>query len=179
MSRIGKKPISIPAGVEVQLTDTTIQVKGKLGTLTQVLRPELLVEQRDGNIYLTRRTDDKQTRSLHGLMRSLIQNMITGVSEGFSKTLELVGVGYRGQLQGTKLVLSLGFSHPVEIETPAGITFTLASETSLTISGYDKQQVGQMAAQIRAWRKPEPYKGKGVKYRDEVIIRKVGKKAAG
>lgn len=178
MSRIGKKPISLPAGVEVSIKDNTISVKGPKGTLEWELPADITVVQEGNELILKRPSDIKVHRAMHGLSRSLIDNMVQGVSAGFEKKLELVGVGYRAQMQGKKLVISIGFSHPVEVEPPEGIEFEVPSVTRITVRGIDKQLVGNTAAHIRAIRKPEPYKGKGIKYENEVIRRKAGKAGA-
>lgn len=175
MSRIGKKPISLPAGVKVTVDGNTVTVQGSKGTLTQTLPEEITITQEDNQILVQRANDDKQQRSFHGLSRALIANMVEGVTNGFEKKLELVGVGYRAQMQGKKLVISIGFSHPVEVDAPEGIEFEVPAPTRITIKGIDKQLVGNTAAHIRAIRKPEPYKGKGIKYENEFIRRKAGK----
>ncbi|NLX03094.1 MAG: 50S ribosomal protein L6 [Syntrophomonadaceae bacterium] len=175
MSRIGKKPISLPAGVKVTVDGNTVTVQGPKGTLTQALPEEITITQEDNQILVQRANDDKQQRSFHGLSRALIANMVEGVTNGFEKKLELVGVGYRAQMQGKKLVISIGFSHPVEVDAPEGIEFEVPAPTRITIKGIDKQLVGNTAAHIRAIRKPEPYKGKGIKYENEFIRRKAGK----
>ena len=175
MSRIGRAPIAIPAGVDVVVDGSTVTVKGAKGTLTQEFHPDMKVSVNGAEIIVERPSDVKEHRALHGLTRALINNMIIGVEKGYSKTLELVGVGYRAQLQGKKLVMNLGFSHPVEIEPAEGITFETPAATKVVISGIDKQLVGAAAADIRKWRKPEPYKGKGIKFEGEVIRRKEGK----
>ena len=176
MSRIGKLPITVPAGVTVTISpEGGVAVKGKNGELTATFSKEIAIQEENGVITLTRSSEQKETRALHGLTRALLQNMVTGVSEGFAKTLEIVGVGYRAQLQGKKLVLGLGFSHPVEVEQPEGITFEVPNPNTIVIKGIDKQAVGQVAANIRSIRPPEPYKGKGIKYQNEYIRRKVGK----
>ena len=176
MSRIGVKPIIIPAGVEVTIAEgNLVTVKGPKGTLTKQLSAELNIKKEENTIMVERPTDNKKHRSLHGLTRSLLDNMVVGVNTGFEKKLELKGVGYRAQKQGKKLVMNLGFSHPVEMEDPEGITVEAPNQTELIVKGIDKQLVGNYAAKIRAWRKPEPYKGKGIKYVDEVIRRKEGK----
>ncbi len=178
MSRIGKKPISLPPGVEVKRDGSIITVKGPKGTLTQDIPEEISFVLEDGQLLMQRPSDDKKHRSLHGLSRALLANMVEGVTNGFEKKLELVGVGYRAQLQGNKLVISIGFSHPVEIDPPEGIEFEVPAVTKITVKGIDKQLVGNTAAHIRAIRKPEPYKGKGIKYENEVIRRKAGKAGA-
>ncbi len=177
MSRIGKQPITLPAGVEVTITDDQVTVKGAKGTMVSPLFPTITVEQ-DGAVLNVKCSDvtNKKNNSLFGLVRSLIANNVTGVSTGFRKDLELKGVGYRAQLQGRKLVLSLGFSHPVEYELPDGVEAKV-EQTKISISGYDKQRVGQVAAEIRAFRPPEPYKGKGVRYVGERVMMKEGKRA--
>ena len=176
MSRIGRLPIDIPAGVEVKIEEgNKVTVKGPKGTLEKCLPVEMTIKQEDNQVVVTRPNDLKKMKSLHGLTRSLIANMITGVSEGYEKKLEINGVGYRAQKQGKKLILSLGYSHPVEMEDPEGLESVLDGQNKITIKGIDKQKVGQYAAEIRELRKPEPYKGKGIKYADEVIRRKVGK----
>jgi large subunit ribosomal protein L6 len=175
VSRIGKKPISLPAGVEVSIKDNAISVKGPKGVLEWELPEGITVVQEGNELVVNRPSDIKQHRAMHGLSRALIANMVQGVSAGFEKKLELVGVGYRAQMQGKKLVISIGFSHPVEVEPPEGIEFEVPAVTRITIKGIDKQLVGNTAAHIRAIRKPEPYKGKGIKYENEVIRRKAGK----
>lgn len=174
MSRIGRLPITVPAGVEVKLDGTTLTVKGKNGTLTQAFHPDMIIKVDAGVITVERPSEEKAHKALHGLTRTLIANMIEGVTEGYKKELEIVGVGYRVAMAGTKLVLELGYSHKVEMEQPAGIKFEVA-ENKITVSGADKQQVGQVAAEVRSKRPPEPFHGKGVKYVDEHIRRKAGK----
>lgn len=176
MSRIGKTPISIPTSVEIAIDGANIEVKGPKGSLNLVLTEGISVIQEDESLVVHRDSDERQSKALHGLMRSLINNMIIGVTEGYSKQLELVGVGYRVQAKGkTNLEFQLGFSHPVNVSAPEGIEFDVPSPTELNISGIDKQMVGQVAADIRALKKPEPYKGKGIRYAGEHIIRKAGK----
>ncbi len=177
MSRIGKKPVQIPAGVEVTVNGNTCIVKGPKGTLEQDFHEEISVEVVENQVIVTRANDERTARAQHGLTRALIQNMVTGVSEGFTKSLELAGVGYRVQLKGTALDFSLGYSHPVVMEQPEGITFEVPDNTHINVKGIDKQQVGQVAAEIRAKRPPEPYKGKGIHYVGEHIRRKLGKAA--
>ena len=178
MSRIGKLPVSVPAGVEVSINGNEVSVKGPKGELTQTFHKELTIEKaEDGSIVVSRPNDERESRAMHGLTRTLIHNMIIGVSEGYSKTLELVGVGYRAAVKGNTLELNLGFSHPVIIEKPEGITFECPDQAKIVVSGIDKQQVGQVAADIRKWRKPEPYKGKGIRYEGEHVRRKEGKTA--
>lgn len=175
MSRIGKLPVTVPAGVTVDITEKNhVTVKGPKGTLEQALPQEMAIKLEDGAVVVTRPSDVKKMKSLHGLTRSLIQNMVTGVTEGYKKELEVNGVGYRAAKQGKKLVLNLGFSHPVEMEDPEGLEVKVDGN-KITVEGIDKQRVGQYAAEIRDKRRPEPYKGKGIKYVDEVIRRKVGK----
>lgn len=179
MSRIGKLPITVPGGVTITVGDgNTVTVKGPKGTLTENLSPAMELVQENGVLTVKRPSDSKEHRALHGLTRSLVHNMVVGVTEGFSKNLEINGVGYRAQMQGTKLVLNLGYSHPVEITPPSGISFECPTPNKVIVKGISKQQVGQVAADIRKWRKPEPYKGKGIKYADEVIRRKEGKTGA-
>ncbi|HZK44978.1 MAG: 50S ribosomal protein L6 [Eubacteriales bacterium] len=176
MSRIGKLPISVPGGVTITVDDgNTVTVKGPKGTLTEKISPDMMIEQDNGVLHVKRPSDDKQHRALHGLTRSLIHNMVVGVTEGFAKNLEIEGVGYRAQLQGSKLVLNMGYSHPVEFEAPEGISFEVPAPNRITVKGISKQQVGQMAADIRAVREPEPYKGKGIRYAGEYVRRKEGK----
>ncbi len=177
MSRIGKKPVQIPAGVEVTVNGNTCIVKGPKGTLEQDFHEEISVEVVENEVIVTRANDERTARAQHGLTRALIQNMVTGVSEGFVKSLELAGVGYRVQLKGTALDFSLGYSHPVVMEQPEGITFEVPDNTHINVKGINKQQVGQVAAAIRAKRPPEPYKGKGIHYVGEHIRRKLGKAA--
>ncbi len=177
MSRIGKKPVQIPAGVEVTVKDNNVAVKGSKGQLDFTFADVLSVSVEENEVIVSRANEERESRALHGLTRALIHNMVVGVSEGFTKTLELVGVGYRAQLKGDELNLSLGFSHPVVYKAPAGITFECPDQTHIKVTGIDKQQVGQVAAEIRGIRPPEPYKGKGVRYQDEHIRRKLGKAA--
>ena len=176
MSRIGRMPIPLPSGVEVAQEGTRLRVKGPLGTLERQIHPEMTLEREDGTLRVVRPSDEPRHRALHGLTRSLVNNMVTGVTTGFTKNLEISGVGYRAQLQGTKLVLALGYSHPIEVDPPPGIEFRVESLTRLGVFGADKELVGQIAAYIRSQRKPEPYKGKGIKYRGEYVFRKEGKK---
>ena len=175
MSRIGRMPIAIPAGVEVKIDGSVVTVKGAKATLTREFHPNMTIAVEGNEILVTRPNDDKHNRALHGLTRSLIHNMVVGVSEGFKKELEMRGVGYRAQLQGTKLVLSVGKSHQDEVEAPEGITFEVPSATSIVVSGINKEVVGQTAAYIRSLRSPEPYKGKGIRYVGEYVRRKEGK----
>ncbi|MCQ4635413.1 50S ribosomal protein L6 [Anaerovorax odorimutans] len=179
MSRIGIKPVDLPAGVEVKVDgNNAVTVKGPKGELTEQISKLLKVEIKDNTVTVSRESDAKAYREQHGLARSLIQNMVTGVTEGYEKKLELVGVGYKAEKKGKKLVLSLGYSHPVELEDPEGITTEAPSNTEITVKGIDKAAVGNYAANIRAWRKPEPYKGKGIRYVGEHIRRKEGKTGA-
>ena len=176
MSRIGRMPIAIPAGVTVTIAENNhVTVKGPKGTLERALPVEMTIKQEGDDIVVTRPNDLKKNKALHGLTRTLIHNMVVGVTEGYEKVLEVNGVGYRAAKQGNKLVLSLGYSHPVEMEDPEGITSVLDGQNIIKIQGIDKEKVGQYAAEIRGKRKPEPYKGKGIKYSTEVIRRKVGK----
>ena len=176
MSRIGKMPIAIPAGVTVEIAENNkVTVKGPKGTLERVLPSEMDIKMEGSEIVVSRPNDLKKMKSLHGLTRTLINNMVIGVTEGYEKKLEANGVGYRAQKQGKKLVLSLGYSHPVEMEDPEGLETVLDGQNIIVVKGIDKEKVGQYAAEIRAKRAPEPYKGKGIKYADEVIRRKVGK----
>jgi len=178
VSRVGRKPIPILEGVKVQKTDHTVKVAGPKGELSSEVHPKIGVEVKDNTIVVTRSSDSKEQRALHGLWRALLQNMVKGVTEGYSKKLELVGVGYRAELKGKKLQLQLGFSHPILFAPPEGIKIEAPTQTNITISGIDKQLVGQVAAKIRSFRPPEPYKGKGVKYENEYVRRKAGKAAA-
>ena len=175
MSRIGRHPVEVPAGVEVKIAENNVvTVKGPKGTLEKALPTEMSITMEDGHVVVTRPNDLKKMKSLHGLTRTLIANMVTGVTKGYEKTLEVNGVGYRAQKQGKKLVLSLGYSHPVEMEDPEGLE-SAVDGNKIVVKGIDKEKVGQYAAEIRDKRRPEPYKGKGIKYADEVIRRKVGK----
>ncbi len=174
MSRIGRMPIALPAGVEVKLDGATLTVKGKNGTLVQSFHPDMIIKVEAAEIVVERPSEAKQHKALHGLTRTLIANMVEGVTNGYKKELEINGVGYRAQMNGNKLVMTLGYSHPVEMEQPEGIKFEV-QENKITVSGADKQKVGQVAAEVRSKRLPEPYLGKGVKYVDEHIRRKSGK----
>ena len=176
MSRIGKLPVSIPAGVTITVDEANVvTVKGPKGTLTQQLSKEMIIEQDAGVLTVKRPSDAKNHRALHGLTRTLINNMVVGTTTGFTKNLEIVGVGYRAQVQGNKLVLNVGYSHPVEFEMTDDIKFETPAPTKIIVSGIDKQKVGQIAADIRATREPEPYKGKGIRYENEFVRRKEGK----
>jgi large subunit ribosomal protein L6 len=178
MSRIGKQPIPIPTGVEVAIEGSSVKIKGPKGELEHQAPPSIVVARDGDDIVVTRPDDERANRALHGLTRSLVANMVAGVSEGFSRDLEIVGVGYRATAQGpNRLELQLGFSHPVRFEAPEGITFEVPQPTRITVRGCDKQLVGQVAANIRKIRKPEPYKGKGIRYSDERVLRKAGKSA--
>ena len=175
MSRIGKLPVEIPAGVDVKVEGQTVTAKGPLGTETVTIRPEIKVEMKDNSVVLTRENDDRKARSLHGLSRTLVSNAINGVKSGFTKKLEIVGVGYRAAMQGNTLNLTLGYSHPIDIPAPEGVKIAVDQNTKITITGANKQTVGDLAALIRSKRPPEVYKGKGVKYEGEHIRRKAGK----
>jgi large subunit ribosomal protein L6 len=175
MSRIGNAPIELPDGVDVTVDGDEVQVKGPKGTLTQTIDPNIGVEVSDGVVTVTRANDERRNRALHGLTRALLANMVVGVSEGYSKELSIVGVGYRAALKGSSLELQVGYSHPVSIEALEGVTFDVPEPTRIIVGGIDKQKVGQVAADIRAVRPPEPYKGKGIRYVDEYVRRKAGK----
>ena len=179
MSRIGRMPITVPAGVTVTVAENNVvTVKGPKGTLTQALRPEMTIEQDAGVLTVKRPNDEKETVAMHGMTRALLHNMVVGVTDGFKKELEINGVGYRAAKEGNKLVLTVGYSHPVEMSEIDGITIDVPAQNKIVISGPDKQKVGQFAAEVREKRPPEPYKGKGIKYVDETIRRKVGKTGA-
>lgn len=175
MSRIGRLPIEIPAGVEVSINGSDITVKGPKGTLTHTVVEPISVSQENGTLVVTRPDDERDSRSRHGLTRTLVSNMVIGVTQGYEKGLEIVGTGYRVQAKGTDLEFALGFSHPVVVPAPEGITFAVETPTKFKVQGIDKQQVGEVAANIRKLRKPEPFKGKGVRYEGEVVRRKAGK----
>jgi large subunit ribosomal protein L6 len=177
MSRIGRQPIDLPAGVNVAISPGRVQVNGPLGELSQVVPLRMAIEQQDGQIHVTRPTDRGQDRALHGLTRTLVANMVEGVTKGFEKKLEIQGVGYRATLKGTDLELAVGYSHAVTIKPRAGVTFEVPVPTQVVVKGTDKQVVGQTAAEIRKVRPPEPYKGKGIRYEGEYVRRKVGKRA--
>ncbi|MGQ0813404.1 MAG: 50S ribosomal protein L6 [Gemmatimonadota bacterium] len=177
MSRIGKKPIPVPKNVEVTVNGSTVKVKGPKGELTNTFQPNMKVRVENGEVIVERPTDDKTDRALHGLTRALIANMVQGVTEGFKKTLEIVGVGYKAEKKGKHLVVTVGYSHPVEYPEPAGISLTTPAPTTIVIEGIDKQKVGQVAAELREFRRPEPYKGKGIRYQGEQVRRKAGKTA--
>src|SRR5919197_10741 len=177
MSRIGRQPIPLPAGVSVAISPGRVQVNGPLGELVQAVPARIQVEQEDATLTVSRPTERGEDRALHGLTRSLIWNMVEGVTKGFEKRLELQGVGYRASLQGTDLRLDVGYSHPVVMKAPQGITFEVPTPTEIVVKGVDKQQVGQVAAEVRKVRPPEPYKGKGIRYQGEYVRRKVGKRA--
>jgi large subunit ribosomal protein L6 len=175
MSRIGRLPVPVPSGVDVTIEGRELTVKGPKGTLSRTLHPDMSVAKEDGTIVVTRPTEQKTHKQLHGLTRTLVNNMVIGVTDGYRKGLEITGVGYRAALNGKKLTLNLGYSHPIEIDPPEGITFELENPTHLAVVGIDKELVGQIAAQVRSTRKPEPYKGKGVRYAGEYVRRKAGK----
>ena len=175
MSRIGKLPVQVPDGVKAELNGLRLKVTGPKGTLERTFHPDVNIALEDGHLTVTRPSNDPAHRALHGLTRALIQNMIIGVTTGYSKTLQIVGVGYRAAMQGKTLQLSVGYSHPVLVEPPAGITFTVEGTQTIKVEGIDKALVGQVAANVRRWREPEPYKGKGIKYENEHIRRKEGK----
>jgi large subunit ribosomal protein L6 len=177
MSRIGRSPIELPAGVSVSISPGRVQVNGPLGELAQDVPQRMTIEQSDGVITVTRPSDRGEDRALHGLTRTLVANMVQGVTSGYEKRLEIQGVGYRASMRGTALELNVGFSHPVVKDAPAGITFEVPSQTEIVVKGIDKQRVGQTAAEIRKVRPPEPYKGKGIRYQGEYVRRKVGKRA--
>lgn len=178
MSRIGRASIPVPAGVEVKIDGHTVTVTGPKGTLSRTLNEEMTITMEGNEILVTRPNDNIKERSLHGLTRTLINNMVVGVTQGFEKKLEIQGVGYNAQMQGKNLKLSLGFSHPVIVEPPEGITITTPSSVVIVVSGADKEKVGMVAAEIRSWREPEPYKGKGIRYSGEHVRRKAGKTGA-
>jgi large subunit ribosomal protein L6 len=177
MSRIGRKPIPVPSGVDVEIGRGTVTVKGPKGTLSERVNADITVALEDGQLTVSRPTDRGDHRALHGLTRSLVANMVTGVTDGFEKRLEIQGVGYRAALRGSDLEMQLGFSHPVSVTAPEGVTFEVPQPTQIVVRGISKQVVGEVAAQIRKWRPPEPYKGKGIRYADEQVGRKVGKRA--
>jgi large subunit ribosomal protein L6 len=178
MSRIGQQPIGLPKGVEVTVDGATVRVKGPKGELTQRVRPEIAVKVEDGQVVVTRSSDAKQHRAFHGLTRALLANMVEGVTEGYRRSLEIVGVGYRADKRGNTLVLNVGYSHEVKYPEPEGISITTPSQTQIVVEGIDKQRVGQVAAELRAVRPPEPYKGKGIRYQGEQVRRKAGKTGA-
>ena len=175
MSRIGRLPVSVPSGVDVTIDGRAVTVKGPKGQLSRELHPDIAVSREDGSIVVTRPTEQKVHKQLHGLTRTLVNNMVVGVTDGYRKGLEITGVGYRATKNGEKLTLNLGYSHPIEIDPPKGISFEVENPTRLAVVGIDKELVGQVAAQVRATRKPEPYKGKGVRYLAEKVLRKAGK----
>ena len=177
MSRIGKMPVDLPGGVEVRVEGTLATVTGPMGTLSQTIPTQISVRQEGAQLLVERPDDERENRALHGLVRSLVANMVEGVTNGFEKQLEIQGVGYRVQAQGQDLVFSLGYSHQIPVKAPEGITFEVASPTRFSVKGIDKQQVGQTAAEVRKVRPPEPYKGKGIRYQGEYVMRKVGKRA--
>jgi large subunit ribosomal protein L6 len=175
MSRIGRLPITVPSGVDVTIDGRNLTVKGPKGSLSRALHPDMTVSREEGTLVVTRPTEQKMHKQLHGLTRTLVNNMVVGVTDGYRKGLEITGVGYRAALNGKKLTLNLGYSHPIEIDPPEGITFEVENPTRLAVVGIDKELVGQVAAKVRQTRKPEPYKGKGVRYSGEYIRRKAGK----
>ena len=175
MSRIGRLPIAVPSGVDVTIDGRNVTVVGPKGTLSRALHPDITVSREDGTLVVTRPTEQKTHKQLHGLTRTLVNNMVVGVTDGYRKGIEITGVGYRAALNGRKLTLNLGYSHPIEIDPPDGISFEVENPTRLAVVGIDKELVGQVAAQVRATRKPEPYKGKGVRYAGEQVRRKAGK----
>jgi large subunit ribosomal protein L6 len=175
MSRIGRMPVTVPKGVDVKIDGRTVRVKGPKGELVRTFHPAVEISREDGTIAVKRKDEAQQTRALHGLSRTLLANMVQGVTDGYTRDLEISGTGYRAQLVGKKLQLALGYSHPIDIDPPAGISFTLETPQKVKVSGIDKEMVGEMAAKIRALRVPDPYKAKGVKYAGEVIRRKAGK----
>jgi len=177
MSRLGRKPITLPKGASVEVKDHLIVVKGKNGELTLPMSKNVNVEVKDGVVHVTRENEEKATKAAHGMVRAMINNMVTGVTEGFTKVLEIEGVGYRAAMKGKNLGLNLGYSHPIEVVPPAGITFEVEGTTKIFVKGADKQVVGQISAIIRGYRGPEPYKGKGIRYQGEHILRKAGKTA--
>jgi large subunit ribosomal protein L6 len=176
MSRIGKKPVEIPAGVEVKLSGNSLRVKGPKGELSREFHPKMAIRQEGASIVVERASDHRMDRSLHGLTRTLINNMVSGVTKGFERVLEINGVGYKAEVKGNVLVLNMGYSHPVNFELPKGVSAAVEKATTIKLSSIDKELVGQVAANVRAVRKPEPYKGKGIKYAEETILRKEGKK---
>ncbi len=178
MSRIGKMPVIIPKGVKIEVNDNKIKVSGKKGTLEETIHPDIQIKVDEDKIYVSRPSESKFHKSLHGLSRSLIDNMVKGVSFGFEKVLEIQGVGYRATLEGSKMVIQVGYSHPIKVDPPKGIEFEVEKQKIIKIKGIDKKLVGETAARIRVLRKPEPYKGKGIRYIDEVVRRKVGKTGA-
>jgi len=176
VSRIGKQPVSVPTGVQVNVQGATVKVKGPRGEMTRTFSPQISIEMENGQIVVKRPSDEPAVRALHGTTRALLRNMVVGVSDGFSKTLQIEGVGYRAELKGKQLVMSLGYSHPVLVDPPAGIAFAVDEKTkTITVSGFDKELVGQITSDLRNWRPPEPYKGKGLRYLGERVRRKTGK----
>ncbi|MFI5317067.1 MAG: 50S ribosomal protein L6 [Myxococcota bacterium] len=175
MSRIGKQPVRVASGVEVKVADGRVRVKGPKGSLDEAVAPHCSIEVANGEVRVARDSDEKRAKAMHGLMRALVANMVKGVTEGFSRSLDIIGVGYRAEVSGKKLTLTIGYSHPVIVEIPAGLEVVAESQTRLLVRGANKQQVGQFAAEIREIRAPEPYKGKGIRYVDEIVRRKVGK----
>lgn len=178
MSRIGRMPITVPSGVKVKISGTEVQVEGPKGKLTRQIHPAIKAELKDSTLLVTRPDDSKQNKALHGLTRALLANMVQGAAQGYTKNLEIEGVGYRAAVEGKKLTMTLGYSHPVEMAIPAGLTVAVEKQVSVSISGADKELVGQFAANVRFQKPPEPYRGKGIRYSNEVIRRKAGKAAA-
>ncbi|MBD3376546.1 50S ribosomal protein L6 [candidate division KSB1 bacterium] len=178
MSRVGKAPVDIPDGVQVTIENNRVTAKGPKGELQVDIRPEIILKKEDASIKVEIPADTKQNRALHGLSRTLVYNVVQGVSEGFEKKLQIEGVGFRAEMKGKKILLNIGYSHPILVVPPEGVTISVEKDTLITVSGIDKELVGQLAAKIRACRKPEPYKGKGIRYIDEVVKRKAGKAAA-
>lgn len=178
MSRVGRKPIPVPSGVKIALQGNNLTVTGPRGTLNRELHPSMIVRQEDGTLQVDRPSESREHRALHGLTRTLVANMVEGVTNGFRKEMEIIGVGYRAQMQGQRLVMALGYSHPIEVDPPSGISFEVTGNNRVAVLGIDKEQVGQEAANLRKWRKPEPYKGKGLRYVGEVVFRKAGKAGA-
>jgi large subunit ribosomal protein L6 len=176
VSRVGRKPVSLPKGVQIDVAGLTVKVKGPKGELSRTFAPPVTIEQNQDGVVVSRPSDAPSIRALHGTTRALIQNMVTGVTQGFSKALVVEGVGYRAEMKGKQLVMALGYSHPVPVDPPAGISFTVDEKTkTITVLGIDKELVGQVASDLRSWRPPEPYKGKGLRYTDEKVRRKAGK----
>jgi large subunit ribosomal protein L6 len=176
VSRVGRKPVSLPKGVQVDVAGLTVKVKGPKGELSRTFAPPMTIEQNQGGVVVSRPSDAPSIRALHGTTRALIQNMVTGVTQGFTKALVVEGVGYRAEMKGKQLVMALGYSHPVPVDPPAGISFAVDEKTkTITVTGIDKELVGQVASDLRSWRPPEPYKGKGLRYTDEKVRRKAGK----
>ncbi len=178
MSRVGRKPIPVPAAVKINQDGSNVTVSGPKGSLNRTLHPDMILRLEDGVLQVDRPSDSREHRALHGLTRSLVANMVEGVNTGFRKEMDIIGVGYRAQMQGQRLVMALGYSHPIEVDPPDGITFEVTGNNRVAVIGIDKEQVGQQAANLRKWREPEPYKGKGLRYIGEVVFRKAGKAGA-